>query len=368
MITDAIRFHVERLGIVMRPDHSRAEEVEGVLNPGVARGPDGELYLFPRLVGRNNYSRIGIARVLFDDDGKPTGVERLGIALEPEEPFEVRSIRGTGGVEDPRVTFVKAIGLYVMVYVAWGPRGPRVALAISEECLHWRRIGLVDFQPDVQANYGVSFNDYDNKDAAFVPDAIKFEGALVVLAMFHRPVYNETNAPRGVEPAPGIWVSGSDLDAVKRDVRKLRIMQRHALVAEPRAPWEALRIGLGTPPVRTRLGYMTIYHGVSSRVANADSPSNHVTYDAGVMIFRRERERLYSHRSAHPILIPERAEETIGTVDNVVFPTGIDKRSNDFYDVYYGMADRYIGAVRLRLPRQVAYEETVIPQLARLRS
>jgi predicted GH43/DUF377 family glycosyl hydrolase len=366
MTTDAMRFHAERLGVVMRPDPSRREEVEGVLNPGLARGPDGELYLFPRLVGKNNYSRIGIARVLFDDDGRPTGVERLGIALEPEEPFELRSTQGTGGVEDPRVTFVEALGLYVMAYVAWGARGPRVALAISEDCLHWKRVGLVDFQPDVEADYGVSFNDYDNKDAAFAPDAIKFADGLVALGMLHRPVYDETNAPHGVEPVPGIWVSVCDLDAVKRDVRQLRIMQRHALVAEPKAPWEALRIGLGTPPVRTRLGFMTIYHGVSRRVASIDGPSSHIMYDAGVMIFRRERERLYSHRSAQPILIPERAEETSGTVDNVVFPTGIDKRSHDLYDVYYGMADRYIGAVRLRLPKEVAYQETVIPEIARL--
>src|SRR5579863_4558330 len=50
-------FRVERLGVIMRPDPNREEEIEGVLNPGSARGPDGELYLFPRLVGRNNYSR-----------------------------------------------------------------------------------------------------------------------------------------------------------------------------------------------------------------------------------------------------------------------------------------------------------------------
>jgi len=33
-----------------------------VLNPAAVRGPDGELYLFPRLVAAGNYSRVGIAR------------------------------------------------------------------------------------------------------------------------------------------------------------------------------------------------------------------------------------------------------------------------------------------------------------------
>ena len=81
------------------------QEVEGVLNPAAARGPDGQLYLFPRLVAKGNYSRIGMARVQFNDAGDPVGVERLGIALEPEADYELRP--GGGGCEDPRITFVE---------------------------------------------------------------------------------------------------------------------------------------------------------------------------------------------------------------------------------------------------------------------
>ena len=74
-------FQLQRLGIVMEAELANPHEIEGVLNPGAARGPDGQLYLFPRLVARGNFSRIGIARVQFDDDGDPIGVQRLGIAL-----------------------------------------------------------------------------------------------------------------------------------------------------------------------------------------------------------------------------------------------------------------------------------------------
>jgi beta-1,2-mannobiose phosphorylase / 1,2-beta-oligomannan phosphorylase len=350
-------FTIERLGVVMRPDPTHAEEIEGVLNPAAARGPDGELYLFPRLVGANNYSRIGIARVLFSDEGIPTGVERLGIALEPEEPYELRPREATGGCEDPRVTFVEPIGLYVMTYVALGPRGPRVALAVSENCLNWERLGLVDFQPDVGAHYGRLFNNYDNKDAAFLPDAVHFKDGRAALGMFHRPLYDAHNAPRGVDhPVPAIWISGCDLDAVKHDVRQLRVMNRHALVAEPSAEWESLRVGLGTPPVRTPLGYMIVYHGVTGELARARGELNHVTYDAGVLVFRPEQNRLLRYRSTTPILIPETKEER-DTGRNVVFPTGIDKRSEDIFDIYYGMADRYIGVARLRLPKSLQYED-----------
>ena len=72
---------LRRLGLVMEPEPGNPQEIEGVLNPAAARGPDGELYLFPRLTARGNYSRIGIARVRFNGGGDPVGVERLGIAL-----------------------------------------------------------------------------------------------------------------------------------------------------------------------------------------------------------------------------------------------------------------------------------------------
>jgi len=97
-------FQLKRLGLIMEPEPGNPLEVEGVLNPAGVRGPDGRFYLFPRLVAKGNYSRIGIARVKFDAAGDPVGVERLGIALEPEADYERRPDR-SGGCEDPRISF-----------------------------------------------------------------------------------------------------------------------------------------------------------------------------------------------------------------------------------------------------------------------
>src|SRR5664279_928772 len=104
---------LKRLGVIMEPESGNPMEIECVLNPGATRGPDGKLYLFPRLVARGNYSRIGIARVLFNNAGDPIGVERLGTALEPEADYELRS-DGSGGCEDARVTFVEPLKRYIM--------------------------------------------------------------------------------------------------------------------------------------------------------------------------------------------------------------------------------------------------------------
>lgn len=93
-------FKIHRLGTIMEPEPGNDTEVEGVLNPAAARGPDGELYLFPRIVAKGNYSRISIARVLFNKKGDPVGVERLGIALEPAADYEKRPDGGEGHEHD----------------------------------------------------------------------------------------------------------------------------------------------------------------------------------------------------------------------------------------------------------------------------
>jgi beta-1,2-mannobiose phosphorylase / 1,2-beta-oligomannan phosphorylase len=45
-------FKLQRLGLVMEPERGNPQEIEGVLNPAAVRGPDGELYIFPRLTAR----------------------------------------------------------------------------------------------------------------------------------------------------------------------------------------------------------------------------------------------------------------------------------------------------------------------------
>src|SRR5437763_6855735 len=177
-------FSTTKLGVVMEPEPHNPSESEGVLNPAGVTGPDEEFYLFPRLVATHNYSRIGTARVLHDAVGCPCGVERLGVALEPQAPYEfVR--RGVGGCEDARVTFLAWLHTYVMAYTALGPRGPHVALASSSDLRHWTRHGLVDFAAERE----VDFNVYANKDAMLLPEPVRAPTGELALALLHRPMY-----------------------------------------------------------------------------------------------------------------------------------------------------------------------------------
>jgi len=184
-------FNLERLGVLMEPEAGNPLEAEGVLNPASARGADGQLYLFPRLVAPGNVSRIGIARVTFDKSGDPDGVERLGIALEPEADYELRA-DGGGGCEDPRITFVGPLRRYVMTYTAYSPAGPRIALAVSEDLFRWERLGLATFRP-----YGsIEFDGVDNKDASVFPVAIPDPSGQMSMAIMHRPLFPGTRPDR----------------------------------------------------------------------------------------------------------------------------------------------------------------------------
>jgi predicted GH43/DUF377 family glycosyl hydrolase len=354
-------FRLHRLAMLMEPEPGNPQEVEGVLNPAAARGPDGKLYLFPRLVARNNYSRIGIARVVFNQAGDPTGVERLGIALEPEADYERRT-NGGGGCEDPRVTYVEPLHRYIMTYTAFSSEGPRIALAESEDLLHWKRLGLATYAHW----HGMELGDIDDKDASLFPLAIPNSSGTLELGMLHRPLFPGTRpedtchhaAVRKVDlDRESIWISYCPTVFASRDPDRLSRFTSHHRLATPVSPWERLKIGAGTPPMLTRHGWLIVYHGVSE-AAGTDDAKHPLCYSAGVMVLSEQHPRVIRYRSKEPVLVPTLPQEKEGAVANVVFPTGIDRRDDlgtpDRFDVYYGMADNRIGVARLDLPHRLA--------------
>ena len=341
----------------MEPEPGNPQEIEGVLNPAAARGPDGHLYLFPRLVARGNYSRIGIARVRFNEAGDPVDVERLGIALEPEADYERRP-DGGGGCEDPRVTFVEPLQRYVMTYTAFSPEGPRIALALSEDLFHWQRMGLATFG----LHQGIDFSNVDDKDASLFPVAIPNPSGHPELAMLHRPLFPGTRPEETVRrPASAevdvnresIWISYCPLSLEGSGPNRAGNFISHHRLATPVSPWERLKIGGGTPPILTRHGWLIVYHGVSE-IAKPGNDGHQLCYSAGVMVLKKEHPQVIRYRSEEPVLKPELPQERHGTVAHVVFPTGIDRRDDlglpDRFDVYYGMADDRIGVARLDVP------------------
>jgi beta-1,2-mannobiose phosphorylase / 1,2-beta-oligomannan phosphorylase len=339
--TRVFPWRVRRLGVVMEPNPTDPREAGGVLNPATARGPDGQLYLLPRLATVENYSRIGLARVVFNRRGDPVGVERLGVVLEPQAAYELNTRTG-GGVEDPRVTHLAARGVYFMTYTAYGQAGARIAAAVSRDLVRWRRIGLVRFAPF----HGLDLAALDNKDAALFPEPTRAPDGRLALALIHRPTF-QTPHVQVPERRPSMWISYAPLDEIT--VGRHVVFGQHHLLAAPQQGWEHVKVGGGPPPLRVGEGWLVFYHGVSVQ-ATGDrrqaTGERRLCYRAGVLLLDVEEPWRVLYRSGRSILAPRVPAEHHGVTPRVVFPTGWDVRSDNTIDLYYGMADSRIGVAR----------------------
>jgi predicted GH43/DUF377 family glycosyl hydrolase len=336
---------VTRLGVVLEPNGAPSE-AEGVLNPAVTRSRDGKLLIYPRAVAQGNVSRIEIVEVS-GTKAAPL-YTRAGFALEPREPYELRSAPGGYGCEDPRVTFLPLLDIYVMAYTAYGPDGPRIAFAQSHDGYAWERLGLADFSaPGLPCG--------DDKDAAFFPEPVVSPKGVPSFAFYHRPMLH-LSAVDGAAAVPVILampareresmrIAYVPLEAALADRAALRKVSESALVLPPDHHWGRVKNGAGTPPVRVDEGWLAFFHGVDGQYDDAGQFSG-MRYSAGIVIHDGDRPDIVRYRSPEPLVSPETPHERQGVVSNVVFPTGIDVPPGENareYDVYYGMADTRVG-------------------------
>ena len=349
-MTATFPYTLTRVGVVMTPEDGNELEAEGVLNPGSGRTPDGTLYLLPRMVAAGNVSRVGLARVLIED-GVPVGVAREGVVLEPDRGWE----RGANnaGVEDPRVTFVPRLGLHVMTYVAYGPLGPRTAVATSTDLREWTRLGPALFAYDDALD--MDLNLFHNKDTVFFPEPVTAPDGTESFAVLHRPMWDigevregeGIRLPAGTEdPRQSIWISYIPVAAVDADIRSLAFWTQHRFVAGPEFAFEELKIGGGPPPLRVAEGWLVLHHGVTGELARAFDQQQKVNYAAGALILDADDPSTVVARTQEPLLFAETDDERSGIVPNVVFPTAIEEIEGRRY-VFYGMADSKIGVARL---------------------
>lgn len=337
-----------RLGIVLRPDGSEAER-EGTINPATARTRDGTLLLLPRAVAQGNVSRI--ARCTAAWTGDAVAFTREGFALEPAAPYERRTDPGGYGCEDPRITFVPALDLYLMAYCAYGPNGARVAIATSADARAWTRLGLVDFH---------GLEGFGDKDAAFFPEIVNSPTGVPSFALLHRPTLHASMAQgRALVPTilampPGdresICIAYIDAAAARADIRELLHVDESKVVMQPDGAWGAIKVGAGPPPVLTTAGWLLMYHGIDTLPGEEEAERPAMQYRAGVALLDLASPHIVTYRSPQPVFWPELPEERQGIVDDVVFPTAIDPRPEfgpHAFDVYYGMGDFLIGRGRL---------------------
>jgi predicted GH43/DUF377 family glycosyl hydrolase len=315
-------FQLQRLGMLMEPEPGNPQEIEGVLNPAATRGPDGKLYLFPRLVAKGNYSRIGIARVKFNEAGDPSGVERLGIALEPEADYERRS-DGSGGCEDPASPLSSRFAHYVMTYTALSPIGPGLPWRCRRICSTgsgsgWRPLN--PFKASISSTWTTRTPASSPSPFPITPGKCNWPAPPSAFPGT-RPEETACQAESRIvdRDHESIWISYCPMPPKGLAPHRPGLFNSHHRLATPVSPWERLKIGGGTPPILTRHGWLILYHGVSE-MAEPGNDGHQLCYSAGVMVLSKEHPRVIRYRSAEPVLTPELPQERHGTIANVVFP------------------------------------------------
>lgn len=274
-------------------------ESKYVFNPGAIMLKD-KIYILYRACGEDEVSRIGLA---ISSNGLHIEERLESPIFEPEEEWEAK------GCEDPRLVLIGE-RIY-MFYTAYSSISAQIALA---------SIGLDDFlnrRWNTWRKHGLAFPGFDDKDATLFPQA--FNGRYV---MYHR-----------IDPS--IWISDSE----RLDCPWPR--QKHRILVGPGAGmgWDGFKIGGGSQPIRTKYGWLLIYHGVDRSFI----------YRLGVLLVALDDPGYLLYRSPNPILEPEESYE-IGEeghyVPNVVFSCGavsqVNKEMLDDDDevlVYYGAAD-----------------------------
>ncbi len=244
-------------------------------------------------------------KVLLDE----TGFKVEKVFKEPS--FHGTNKEGQYGVEDPRITEI--VGSYYMTYVTVNKvEGVCTNLAVSKNLRNWERKGII-------------FRE-QNKDVALFPE--KINGEYVAL---HRPEGSFEFS------RPSIWISHSK-DLVYWGKEK-------SIVGTREGYWESERVGGGSVPLKTKEGWLEIYHGVYEK-------RRQKVYSAGaVLLDLEEPERVLARTpKSKPLFKPERRYEKKGYINDVVFPTvTIPDLDGESLLVYSGGGDTVISVRKVFL-------------------
>lgn len=308
---------------ILEPKSEHYWETKAAFNPTALCDDDGRVHIVYRAIGEGDVSVLGYALSydgfrIDERDKKPMYVPRtiheglsenhLHQSAHIHSPYE--SGGGCwGGCEDPKLTRIEdTVYMTYVAYNGWAP--PRVALT---------SISMQDF---LKRNWGnwtypvlISPPGKVAKSAAILPE--KIGGKYVI---FYRIF-------------PDVLVdyvdSLEDFDGENIFLRDLyRIKPREGF-------WDAGKFSFGASPIKTKEGWLVIYHAVTGR---QEWEGSDLRYKIGAMLLDLENPEKVICRSSKPILEPDFDYENNGWKAGIVYPCGAVIRNGDLL-VYYGGAD-----------------------------
>jgi beta-1,2-mannobiose phosphorylase / 1,2-beta-oligomannan phosphorylase len=302
---------------ILIPNEANWWESKAVFNCAILHY-ENKFHMLYRAIGEYEryVSRIGYAS---STDGY-SFARSNHIALEPTQDYEKY------GIEDPRMVEIdNQVYITYVILSAYVTDGAIVeastALATTTDFLKYTRLRVITSKGS------------NNKDVVLFPEKMSQQQSSVLSLssssnnadgagkyfFLHRPS-SWIGSTYGVDK-PSIWLGEGNA---------LTNFEKHTLLLKPEEDWEELKVGAGPPPIKTRAGWLVIYHGVSREKV----------YSAGAALLDLHDPSKIIGRTKTPILEPKEPYEKLGDVNNVVFPTGACVVDNDKLFVYYGAADK----------------------------
>jgi len=280
------------------------EDVSSVFNPGAIMFEDKYLLMLRvQNRGRHTYfvmaeSENGIDYKVEDKIVNFEGLENLGLTLHH--------------MYDPRITKIED-EYYIMF-----------AMDVEDYC----SLGLARTNDFQKFEFMGIVSDKDVRNGVLFPEKIN--------GQFYR--LDRPNTAQ-VEGGP---LSGNSIFLSKS--KDLIHWERTDLIAKGINHYWDEMVGSGPPPIKTRKGWLHIYHGIAMHYGPI--------YQAGVMLLDLDDPSKVISRGTQNILEPRELYELVGQVPNVVFPSGII--AEEFDDegfateksevkVYYGASDTSVG-------------------------
>ena len=309
------KYHFKRYikNPIILPISKNKWESQGTFNPAaILLG--GKMHIIYRAMSEDNTSSFGYAQ---SKNGFNITKRLANPIYIPREEFENKKVNnGNSGCEDPRLTQIGK-NIY-MCYTAFNGIGPpRVAItSISEK-------DFISYKWNWEKPFLITPQGLDDKDACIFSK--KFPLGYFIL---HR-LDNEIC---------GDYLNSLDFkhETVKKCLR----------IIGPRInTWDSAKVGISAPPIKTKYGWLLLYHGVSK---------SHSTYRIGCVLLDLKDPAIVLARSSEPIFEPVEDYEKNGVVNNVVFPCGMVVKpartgGDKLLFIYYGGGDRVVGVATIEL-------------------
>lgn len=314
-----VTFNLKRVtgNPVLSPHELTDWETHSVFNPGAFMDDEGIVHLLYRAVGMDGLSKIGHAQSC---DGK-SFERRFGFPVFQKNHFEHGFVNdkdkvyspakytsggGWGGSEDPRTVCID--DTVYMSYTAFeGWHSVRIALT---------SIGLEDFKKG-------KWN-WNKPKLLSAPNTVEKNWVL-----FPEKINGKFAVLHSISPLIKIdYVESFDSYGQTKFIES----QNAPTKGGRETHWDNWMRGAAAPPIKTRLGWLLLYHAMDRNDPNK--------YKLGAMILDAGDPTKILYRSPSPILSPETHYENDGK-PGVIYASGAVVINNDLH-VYYGGGDKYI--------------------------